>query len=92
MFRFLELFLEPAELEEWEGRVREGGADAPGYGHLKARLIELIEETFREGRARRQELLDDPGEVDRVLASGAQRARERASLVRDRALKACGLR
>lgn len=92
LFRFLELFLEPAELEEWEGRVREGGADAPGYGHLKARLIELIEETFREGRARRQELLDDPGEVDRVLASGAQRARERASLVRDRALKACGLR
>ena len=92
LFRFLELFLEPAELEEWEGRVREGGADAPGYGHLKARLIELIEETFREGRTRRQELLDDPGEVDRVLASGAQRARERASLVRDRALKACGLR
>ncbi len=92
LFRFLELFLEPKELTEWEGRVREGGVDAPGYGHLKARLIEVIEETFREGRERRQELLGDPAEVERVLASGAERATERAALVRDRAMKACGLR
>jgi len=92
LFRFLELFLEAGELGEWEGRVREGGVDAPGYGHLKARLIELIEETFREGRERREELLGDPAEVDRVLAKGAERAAERATLVRDRALKACGLR
>ena len=59
-----------------------------GAGHL----IELIEETFREGRERREELLADPAEVDRVLAKGAERAAERATLVRDRALKACGLR
>jgi len=92
LFRFLELFLEPGELTEWEVRVREGGADAPGYGHLKGRLIEIIEETFREGRERREELLGDPAEVDRVLAAGAERAIERATLVRDRALEACGLR
>jgi len=92
LFRFLELFLEPVELAEWEGRVREGGVDAPGYGHLKTRLIDLIEETFREGRERREELLGDPGEVDRVLAAGAERARERATTVRNRALGACGLR
>jgi len=92
LFRFLELFLEAGELGEWEDRVREGGVDAPGYGHLKARLIELIEETFRGGRERREELLGDPAEVDRVLAMGAERAAERATEVRDRALKACGLR
>jgi len=92
LFRFLELFLEAGELGELEGRVREGGVDAPGYGHLKARLIELIEETFRGGRERREELLGDPAEVDRVLAMGAERAAERATEVRDRALKACGLR
>jgi tryptophanyl-tRNA synthetase len=92
LFRFLELFLSPDELKEWEGRVSAGGADAPGYGHLKARLIEQIEETFRGGRERRLELLDDPAEVDRILMKGADRARERAITVRDRALKACGLR
>jgi tryptophanyl-tRNA synthetase len=92
LFRFLELFLEAQELAEWEGRVREGGVDAPGYGHLKARLIEEIEERFRAGRARREELLGDPAEVDRILARGAERASERATEVRDRALAACGLR
>jgi len=92
LFRFLELFLPPEELGDWEARVREGGADAPGYGHLKARLIEQIEETFRSGRERRLELLNDPAEVDRILAKGADRARERAVAVRDRALEACGLR
>jgi tryptophanyl-tRNA synthetase len=92
LFRFLELFLPAEELEGWEARVLEGGVDAPGYGHLKARLIEQIEETFREGRERRMEFLNDPAEVDRILVRGAERARERAIAVRDRALKACGLR
>ena len=92
LFRFLELFLDSNELGEWEERVRTGGEDGPGYGHLKVRLIELIEETFRAGRERREELLADPAEIDRLLASGAERARARATAVRDRALEACGLR
>jgi len=89
---FLKLFLEPAELAEWRGRVREGGAGAPGYGHLKARLKEGIDAAFGPARERRRELLADPAEVDRILARGAERARERASATRDRALAACGLR
>ena len=84
--------LDSNELGEWEERVRTGGEDGPGYGHLKVRLIELIEETFRAGRERREELLADPAEIDRLLASGAERARARATAVRDRALEACGLR
>jgi tryptophanyl-tRNA synthetase len=89
---FLRLFLAPDELEQWSERLRRGGPDAPGYGHLKQRLIESIEERFAEPRKRRDELLADPGEVERVLRAGAERARERAVRTRDRALRACGLR
>lgn len=89
---FLKLVLEPAEVSDWAERVRAGGEGAPGYGHLKQRLTEAIEERFAPARARREELLADPAEVDRVLSAGAEVARARASAVRDRALRACGLR
>ena len=75
-----------------KAKVRAGGEGAPGYGHLKQRLAGAIEEHFAEARARRTELLADPAELDRILARGAERARERAVRVRDRAFKACGLR
>jgi tryptophanyl-tRNA synthetase len=92
LFRFLELFLESAELEEWRARVRRGGPEAPGYGHLKARIAEAIEARFEPARRRREELLARPAEVDAVLAEGARRARARAQRVLERARQACGLR
>jgi tryptophanyl-tRNA synthetase len=92
LFDFLSLFLGAAELEDWKERVRAGGEGAPGYGHLKVRLVEAIDERFADARVRRRELLDDPAELDLILARGAARARERACLVRDRAYAACGLR
>ncbi len=92
LVEFLRLFLAPEELAGWERRLRDGGPGAPGYGHLKQRLIEAIEERFAEPRKRREELLADPGEVERALRAGAERARERAVRTRDRALRACGLR
>lgn len=92
LFDFLSLFLEASELGEWKERVRKGGGGAPGYGHLKVRLVEAIDEHFGPARERREELLGDPAELDRILALGAHKARERAAAVRDRALAACGLR
>lgn len=92
LFRFLELFLEAGELATWRERVRRGGEGAPGYGHLKQRIAEAIEARFEPARKRREELLADPAEVDRVLARGALRARERAVAVLARARTACGLR
>ena len=89
---FLALFLEEAELEDWRTRVRRGGEGAPGYGQMKMRVVEAMEEHFAPARARREELLADPGQVDAILAHGAETARERARAVRDRALAACGLR
>lgn len=92
LFRFLELFLEPTELADWKDRVRRGGPGAPGYGHLKQRIAEAIEARFEPARKRRDELVADPAEVERVLARGAERARARAVVVLDRARRACGLR
>ena len=92
LFDFLALFLAPSELEDWRERVRRGGVGAPGYGHLKQRLIAAVEERFAPARARRAELLADPAEVDRILEQGARKARARAVATRDRAFRACGLR
>jgi tryptophanyl-tRNA synthetase len=88
----LRLVLSPEELGDWESRVRQGGPSAPGYGHMKQRLTAAIEEKFAPARARRAELLADRGQVERILAQGAERARQRARATRDRALAAAGLR
>ena len=45
-----------------------------GYGDLKKDLADVVVETFGPIRARTLELLDDPAELDRVLAGNAERA------------------
>ncbi|MFT7669436.1 MAG: tryptophanyl-tRNA synthetase [Planctomycetota bacterium] len=91
-FDFLKLFLDASELEECSARLKAGGENAPGYGELKMRAWEAMEEYFAPARARREELMANPDEVELVLQAGAKRARAKAQVVRDRALKACGLR
>jgi tryptophanyl-tRNA synthetase len=92
LYELLALFLSPDEQADWAERLRRGGPGAPGYGQLKARLTEGIEAAFGPARERRRQLLSDPAELNRLLARGAERARVRATSVRDRALRACGLR
>jgi tryptophanyl-tRNA synthetase len=50
-----------------------------GYGDLKKDVAEAVVETFAPIRARTLELLDDPAELDRLLAANADRADEVAS-------------
>jgi tryptophanyl-tRNA synthetase len=50
--------------------------DGHGYGDLKKDLAEVVVDTFSPIRARVQELLDDPAELDRMLAGNADRAAE----------------
>ena len=45
-----------------------------GYGDFKKDLADVVVETFAPIRARTVELLDDPAELDRVLAGNADRA------------------
>lgn len=62
-----------------------------GYGHAKQALFELILDHFADARAKRKELMNDPGYVQRVLNDGAAAAREKVSEVTARARKAVGL-
>jgi tryptophanyl-tRNA synthetase len=73
---------------DFEDRLRAGGL---GYGDLKKALFDHYWNFFAPARARREEILRDPGYVDRVLAEGAERARAVASVVIKRARKAAGL-
>ncbi|MDH6235894.1 tryptophan--tRNA ligase [Cryobacterium sp. CG_9.6] len=50
-----------------------------GYGDLKKGLAEVVTSTFDPIRARVQELLDDPAELDRLLAVNAAHAAEVAN-------------
>jgi len=92
LFDLMALFLSPEEVAEWKAKVSQGGEGAPGYGHLKGTISEAMEDGFKSARETRKELLADRAEVERILRQGADRARERAASVRDRAYAACGLR
>ncbi|KAB1659866.1 tryptophan--tRNA ligase [Pseudoclavibacter sp. CFCC 13796] len=50
-----------------------------GYGDLKKDLADIVVEALSPIRTRALELLDDPAELDRLLAIGAERAGEIAS-------------
>ena len=62
-----------------------------GYGDFKKRLAGAYWDFFEPMRARRQEILAEPGFVDDVLAAGAVRAREEAGRVLARIRRAVGL-
>ncbi|TBR15918.1 MAG: tryptophan--tRNA ligase, partial [Chitinophagaceae bacterium] len=47
-----------------------------GYGDFKADVAEAVVELFAPVRERYAGFIDDPAELDRVLAAGAERARE----------------
>ena len=51
-----------------------------GYGDFKKGLAEVVTDTFGPIRSRALELLDDPAELDRILARNADRAAEIADV------------
>ena len=53
----------------------EGGYAGRGYGDLKKDLAEVVAEFVSPLRERVTAYLDDPAELDRILARGAERAR-----------------
>jgi len=83
------LFASPADVAQMQADFHAGGI---GYGDFKKRLFGAIWEYFAPMRARRAALEADPGHVERVLAAGAQRARETAEPVMTRVRRAVGLR
>ena len=76
---------------ELADRYRATGENGMGYGHAKQALFELIMDHFGEARKRREELMNDPGYVDKVLADGAAAAQAKVAEVTKRAREAAGL-
>ncbi len=89
VFALYSLFATPAEKESLAARYRSGGI---GYGDAKKMLVEKIDAHFRQAREKRAKLASDPEAVERVLASGAERARRAASETMREVREATGLR
>ena len=68
-----------------------GDYEGKGYGELKAGVAEVVLAELEPFQARFAELLADPAELDRILAAGAERAREVASVTLARAYDHVGL-
>ena len=85
LFQILKLFSPPERLGEIHDLYVKGGA---AYGYIKLELFDLINDYFAHSRASKAEYLADPAELRRILAMGAEKAREKATvtleLVRDR--------
>ena len=82
------LFASPADYATMVADHQRGGV---GYGDFKKRLADAYWDYFAPMRARRTEILADPGWVDEVLAAGALRARKEAAKVLERVRQAVGL-
>jgi tryptophanyl-tRNA synthetase len=83
------LFAPADQVTRMEDEFRAGGV---GYGEFKKRLFEAVWETFAPMRKCRAELESNPDCVDRVLADGAERARQVAKETMARVRRAVGLR
>jgi tryptophanyl-tRNA synthetase len=69
----------------------EADYDGKGYGDLKKDIAEVVVDTVTPYRDRTLALLDDPDELDRILAEGAERARNVASATLTRVHDRVGL-
>jgi tryptophanyl-tRNA synthetase len=75
-------------VEAMENDYKNGGV---GYGDFKKRLFSAYWDYFEPMRKRREELLADPGHVDKITREGASRARESAAATIKRVREACGI-
>ena len=82
------LFASEAEVATMREAIVAGGT---GYGDFKKQLFGALWDYFAPMRARRAEILAQPGYVDEVLARGAERANAIADRVMSRVRDAVGL-
>jgi len=62
-----------------------------GYGHAKQALFELLLDHFGPARKRREELMNDPGHIEKVLQDGAAAANQVIAPITAKARAAVGL-
>ena len=78
----------PEETSSLRQRYLEGGL---GYATAKAELVDVLERTFAPARDTYAALMDDPAAIDRILAAGAARARDRAAPLMQRVRHVIGI-
>jgi tryptophanyl-tRNA synthetase len=89
VFSYEKLFDTPSDrLDEIDRTCRSGEL---GCVEHKEEAAERIVEYLRPFRERREQVLSDRGELERILERGAERARELAVPIMDRTRKAVGL-
>lgn len=71
------LFAAPEQVEALAKRYREG----IGWGEAKQELFEVVNNYLKEPREKYNELMDNREELDRILAQGADKAKELAAPV-----------
>ncbi|MDR9501773.1 MAG: tryptophan--tRNA ligase [Desulfurivibrionaceae bacterium] len=80
LYNILKLFAPPERVVEIHDLYVHGGA---AYGYLKLELVDILWDYFREARQKREALAADPGYLREILAKGADKARQKASLTLD---------
>jgi len=88
VFALYSLFASDPDREAMAARYREGGY---GYGDAKKALYEAMQDYLAPFRKKREELERDPGYVEGVLTSGAERASAEARKTLDVARAAAGV-
>jgi tryptophanyl-tRNA synthetase len=74
------LFATPDQISQEEKKFRDG----IGWGYAKADLFEVVNAYLSEPRKEYERLMNDKGELDRILKDGADKARAIASVTMDR--------
>lgn len=88
LFQIFKFFGSPERVEEVRQLYIHGGL---AYGKLKEELYENMLTTFGPARQRYFELMDNKSEIDVILATGAERARELGRPVLAKVRKSVGL-
>lgn len=89
IYLLYKLIAKPEEVAQMEKGFRQGGM---GYGDAKKLLLAKLEEVFGgERREKRKKMDENPGMVEDVLLSGAQKARKAAAQTMERVYEATGL-
>jgi tryptophanyl-tRNA synthetase len=89
LFQLMKLFAAPARMAEIKDLYINGGA---AYGYLKLELLDLLNEKFGAARQKKKDFLADPGELRAILAKGADKAREKATVTLDLVRERVGLK
>ena len=87
-YALLKLVADESEARQWQKRYRSGPM---GYGEVKKRLAELMNELLEPYRRRYEQLTNDPDYVEDVLREGGRRARNVARELMEKVRSATGI-